>query len=127
MKIYTKSGDKGETSLFGKLRVHKSHERIESYGTVDELNAFLGTLIAEIDRTELPEGLEELTGGLRAIQHHLFDLGSHLASDGTMEKYLPDFPDERIKGLELEIDGMTEALEPLKQFILPGGHATACL
>jgi len=125
MKIYTKGGDQGTTSLFGKTRVTKDDARIESYGTVDELNAAMGLLISELERTELPEGLDSLADGLKSIQHHLFDLGSHLASDGSMDEYLPAFPDERTEALEQEIDGMTEPLEPLKQFILPGGHITA--
>ncbi len=116
MKIYTKTGDKGQTSLFGGTRVNKSDVRIEAYGTVDELNSYIGLLrdytINEVHKPILIE-----------IQDRLFTIGSHLAADPSKPKLKkPDLHDEDVKKLEDEIDKMEENLEPLKNFILPGGH-----
>ena len=116
MKIYTKTGDKGTTGLFGGTRVSKHNLRIEAYGTVDELNAVLGLLAdheANANRTE----------ELRAIQSYLFTIGSHLAAaPGKKLDYLPDLSVEEVTNLEKSIDLMDSSLAPLKYFILPGGH-----
>lgn len=118
-KIYTKTGDRGETSLLGGRRVPKSDVRIESYGTVDELNAWLG-LIADQD---VPA---DAVQALRRQQAVLFVLGSHLAADpGTSRMKLPAIGDDAILFLEAEIDRMTATLPDLKTFILPGGHPAA--
>jgi cob(I)alamin adenosyltransferase len=114
-KIYTKTGDRGETSLFGGLRLPKSHIRIEAYGSVDELNAFLGALI---DYDEVNDQKTQL----RAVQHRLFTIGSNLASDPDKDMITPDLLESDITQLEDSIDQMTDELPPLKHFILPGGH-----
>lgn len=114
MKIYTKSGDKGKTSLLGGTRTQKSDERIEAYGSVDELNSFVGLL-----RDELPEQFRpEL---LSAIQHQLFVIGSYLAAEKQVS-YLPEFDALQVKALEKAIDTIDEEIDPLQNFILPGGH-----
>jgi cob(I)alamin adenosyltransferase len=120
-KIYTKTGDKGETSLFGGLRLPKSHIRIEAYGTVDELNASVGSLL---DHAEI--GTQDIQ--LRAVQRRLFTIGSNLASDPSKEMITPDLLEEDILVLEQAIDSMSEELPTLKHFILPGGHpaVSAC-
>jgi len=114
LKIYTKKGDKGKTSLFGGSAVRKDDAQIEAFGTVDELNSFLGLLIAKCD------GLD--TTVLKQIQSSLFDMGSHLASDNTADEYLPKLENQLVTTLEQEIDKMTAQLPPLKSFILPGGN-----
>ena len=115
MKIYTKTGDKGLTSLIGGTRVSKHHIRIESYGTVDELNSWVGLIrdqdIAEHDR--------EL---LKQIQDRLFTIGSSLAVDPEKSKMvIPDLHPEDIELLEKEMDAMNQELPELRHFILPGG------
>lgn len=117
MKIYTKTGDKGETSLFGGKRVSKANLRIDAYGTVDELNAHIGLLKDFID-TEHDKSF------LLDVQYILFNLGSNLASNPDKEKskMIPDITDSDILALENEIDAINEIIEPLKHFILPGGH-----
>lgn len=114
MKIYTKKGDKGETSLLGGTKVPKHHIRIEAYGTIDELNSYMGLL------GEYPE-IEELRPFIRNIQHTLFSIGSHLANDSRTFK-LPEIPQEVVTQLELSIDEMETNLPPLRNFILPGGN-----
>jgi cob(I)alamin adenosyltransferase len=116
LKIYTKTGDAGTTSLFGGARVAKHDARIEAYGTVDELNSFLGAARA----TALPAEVEKT---LDAVQHDLFEIGAHLASPGTSR--FPGVESARIADLERAIDAMESELEPLKTFILPGGTAAA--
>lgn len=116
-KIYTKTGDKGETALFGGRRLPKSHIRIEAYGTVDELNAYLGLLRDGI-------GDHTLRLKLKTLQDRLFDLGSVLACDPTKNMNLPGLQDGDIRFLEEEIDHMNDHLPELKNFILPGGHTT---
>lgn len=115
MKIYTKTGDKGETSLFGGKRVPKDNVRIEAYGTIDELNSFLGVL---------HDSLKDLSDKslINAIQSDLFSIGSILANEGAITKYIPDISEERITVLEQEMDKMDKDLPRLKNFILPGGH-----
>ncbi len=116
-KIYTKTGDEGQTALFGGKRLPKSHLRIECYGTVDELNSFLGLVR---DRTED----EHVRGILFEIQNRLFDLGANLASDPSKNLPSPTVGQTDIQLLEHEIDEMEATLPPLKNFILPGGHPT---
>src|SRR5256885_4593817 len=116
MKIYTKTGDAGETSLFGGTRVAKNDPRIEAYGTVDELNSFIG-----VARASWPSS--PIDGELDRIQSDLFDVGAHLASPGTSRFAAVD--EARIEALEQSIDAMTGELPPLKSFILPGGSMAA--
>jgi len=116
LKIYTKTGDTGSTSLFGGARVPKSDARIDAYGTVDELNSFLG-----LARTSWPSG--EMDALLAAIQADLFDIGAHLASPGTSR--FPGVDAARIEELERAIDAMDAELPPLRTFILPGGSIAA--
>ncbi len=119
MKIYTKTGDDGTTSLIGGTKVPKSHHRIEAYGTVDELNSYLGLIRDLSDDTTTVAVLAE-------IQDRLFTIGSSLACDPVKEPRmrLPDLHKEDIVKLETEIDRMNEDLEPMKHFIIPGGHPT---
>ncbi|MBV6494727.1 MAG: Cob(I)yrinic acid a,c-diamide adenosyltransferase [Turneriella sp.] len=126
MKIYTKTGDKGETSLFGGGRVKKSDARVEAYGTVDELNSYVGVLKASLKNTTLkkePEFTKTLLPFLSAIQNHLFDLGAELAtgSDKFREKLSRRINEEDIIFLEKSIDTMQEKLPQIKHFILPDG------
>jgi cob(I)alamin adenosyltransferase len=118
LKIYTKTGDKGTTSLIGGTKVPKSHLRIEAYGTVDELNSHIG-----LCRDLLAD--EQSRNTLHEIQDRLFTIGSSLACDPVKEPKMkiPDLKEEDVVLLEKEIDRMNESLEPMKSFILPGGHA----
>ena len=116
MKIYTKTGDKGTTALFGGTRLPKHHIRIEAYGTVDELNSFIGLV-----RDHLTNEL--LRKELKGIQEILFTIGSHLAADPAKENlWLPAIKASEVEFLEQGIDRMQASLPPLKNFILPGGH-----
>lgn len=117
MKIYTKTGDKGQTSLFGGARLPKNHIRIEAYGTVDELNSYIG-LVRDV------AGNEQVKEVLAAIQDRLFTIGSNLASDPSKDMITPDVYHSDIELLEREIDRMTSELPELRSFILPGGHTT---
>lgn len=115
-KIYTKTGDSGETSLYGGRRIPKDHIRIDAYGTLDELNAHIGLV-----RDQLQE--EGLLQALKQIQDELFTIGSNLAADPAKDKIpLPPLPIAAITRLEQDIDRLSEALPPLRNFILPGGH-----
>jgi cob(I)alamin adenosyltransferase len=114
-KIYTKTGDKGETSLFGGRRVPKSELRIDAYGTVDELNAHIGLL-----RDGIAD--EASRAVLLDIQNRLFVVGACLATDPEKSLSVPDLKPADIELLEARIDAMEQGLEPLKYFILPGGH-----
>lgn len=118
-KIYTKTGDLGKTSLIGGTKVPKSHLRIETYGTVDELNSYIGLLS---DYLKLPV-LQASKNKLREIQDRLFTIGSSLACDPDKELLMkiPDLKEEDVSLLEKEIDAMNEKLPPMKSFILPGG------
>ena len=118
MRIYTKTGDDGETGLFGNVRVPKTHLRVEAYGSVDELNSFLGMLRAE----ETDEGRD---AEIREIQAALFDIGADLATPGAKESL--ERVQAGIQEMEGWIDRDSEALPPLKTFILPGGHRLAAL
>lgn len=118
-KIYTKTGDKGETSLIGGVRVPKFHLRIESYGTVDELNSYLGLIIDGLNNKETSKVLYE-------IQDRLFTIGSVLASDPVKSKMkIPDVHEADVELLEQEMDRMDADLPELKNFILPGGNIVA--
>ncbi len=116
-KIYTKTGDKGTTGLIGGARVSKSHIRIESYGTVDELNSFIG-MVNDMAQNE------EISGWLREIQDRLFTIGSALATnpDKEVKMKLPDIHDEDVTWLEQHMDKMNESLPDMRSFILPGGN-----
>jgi len=115
MKIYTKTGDKGYTSLIGGTRVPKHDLRIESYGTVDELNSYIGLIRDQ----EIGDHDKEI---LKQIQDRLFTIGSSLAADPNRSKMIiPDLYAEDIELLEQEMDTMNEQLPELKHFILPGG------
>jgi len=119
MKIYTRTGDKGDTGLLGGSRVPKDHLRIEAYGTVDELNSHLGLL-----RDMAVPYHGELIAG---IQHTLFAIGSRLASSSEEEAtrfQVPQVGDADIDALEHAMDIMDKELEPMRNFILPGGHPT---
>lgn len=117
IKIYTKTGDKGTTSLIGGTKVSKAHIRIEAYGTIDELNSWIGFVNDQLTAKESKETLKE-------IQDRLLTIGSALACDPDKETKLkiPDLNEPDITLLEKEIDKMNEKLPPLKSFILPGGH-----
>jgi cob(I)alamin adenosyltransferase len=118
MKIYTKTGDKGQTTLIGGTRVPKHHIRIESYGTVDELNSWIGLINDQAIDQESKTILSE-------IQDRLFTIGSSLASDPEKSKMkIPDLHDSDIELLENQIDKMNEVLPEMRHFILPGGHTT---
>ena len=119
MKIYTKTGDKGYTSLIGGTRVPKYALRIEAYGTVDELNSYIGLIRDQ----NIPESDKSV---LKEIQDRLFTIGSVLASDPEKSKMkIPDLHDEDIIVLENEMDKMNEFLPTLKHFVLPGGNQIA--
>lgn len=123
IKIYTKTGDKGDTGLFGGERVSKHSARIEAYGTIDELNSFIGYAITEINS-------EEVTEVLKNIQQKLFIIGSDLATpDIEKNKKLNIIrtPDEYIEEIEKLIDRFDKQLDELKNFILPGGSKGAAL
>lgn len=118
MKIYTKTGDKGETSLLGGTRVSKAHHRINAYGTIDELNSYIGLLRDQqvnLERKDL----------LKQVQDILFTIGSSLAADPEKTAVKkPDVLPQDIQDLEKEIDIMEESLPELRSFILPGGHTS---
>jgi cob(I)alamin adenosyltransferase len=125
MKVYTKTGDTGTTALFGGTRVPKHHIRIESYGTVDELNSHIG-LIRDQNINPLYKKV------LERIQDRLFTVGAILATDpakailknGQERLNIPKISDADIELLENEIDQMESELEPMTHFVLPGGHTT---
>lgn len=117
-KIYTKTGDKGQTSLIGGTRLPKHHIRIEAYGTVDELNSFIGLIRDSVSEKELFDLLIE-------IQDRLFTMGSLLAADPEKNKMqLPQLNESDVVALEKAIDKMNETLPEMKSFVLPGGHTT---
>ena len=123
MKIYTKGGDKGETGLFGGDRVPKNSERIEAYGTIDELNSFIGLAVTEVKS-------EEIKALLQKIQNQLFTAGSDLATpiNEKNKKYnIPRVPEEFFKEAEEQIDRFDAKLETLQNFILPGGTKSAAM
>ncbi|MBT5774639.1 MAG: cob(I)yrinic acid a,c-diamide adenosyltransferase, partial [Dehalococcoidia bacterium] len=123
-KIYTRTGDDGETGLFGGPRVSKDDIRIEAYGTVDELNSLLGVAASVTEH-------EDLAGWLTVIQSNLFDIGGELATPDIEQRIERDQPvgprvtDEDVATLEGWIDTLDEEIEPLQRFILPGGDPAA--
>lgn len=121
-KIYTKTGDKGQTSLIGGVRVSKAHIRIESYGTIDELNSYIGLLTDSLDDMNIIDWLRE-------IQDRLFTIGSELATapDKNIKMKLPDLHLSDIEYIEGLIDQMNETLPEMRSFILPGGHRAASI
>lgn len=126
MKIYTRTGDRGETGLFGGQRVRKDHARVEAYGDVDELNSVLGVVAGRLGA----EGQAEMVRGIQRIQADLFVIGANLATprpeDGGRENaHVPVLPDGRVADLERWIDAAEEELEPLRTFVLPGGGEAA--
>ena len=135
-KVYTRTGDQGTTSLFGGARVGKDDLRLDAYGTLDELNSVLGVLIAEIENepwagSSLME-VDRMKAELREAQAQLFVLGSHLAtgasdssSDQKFRDMLPALKDDYVTHLEQAMDRMSVSLEPLKNFVLPGGTRPA--
>jgi cob(I)alamin adenosyltransferase len=122
MKLYTKTGDKGLTGLIGGTRVHKNDVRIEAYGTIDELNSFIGLLTTH-------QLLNDDLSFLRKIQNELFTIGSYLATDtskGQLQK-ASILNTESILGIEEEIDRLDSILPELNDFILPGGSQASAL
>jgi cob(I)alamin adenosyltransferase len=118
MKVYTKKGDSGTTQLIGGTRVPKSSLRIEAYGTVDELNSYIGLIRDQ-------EVSSEIVTQLLEIQDRLFTMGSQLAADPEASKMkLPELFPADVENLEIWIDQMDATLEPMKSFVLPGGHTT---
>lgn len=120
MKIYTRTGDRGETGLFGGGRVPKDHVRVEAYGAVDELNAVLGLAAAQADG--------QLQERIRQVQHRLFQLGADLATPGRARaaERVKRVAAEHVTLLEGWIDETQAELQPLQRFILPGGEELAC-
>ena len=118
MKIYTRTGDDGDTALFGAGRVGKDELRVEAYGTVDELNSVMGWAIAEVET----EGIRER---LKLLQHDLFSIGSELATpppEGERTRpQTPGIPIDRVDEMESWMDLADEELPPLRAFVLPGG------
>ncbi len=125
MKIYTKTGDKGQTSLIGGRRVPKNSTRLETYGTVDELNSFIGLLRSKLDQ----EPASNIEHQVSSIQNTLFNLGALLATDPQKEQAEPTIwlTEKDVADLETKIDEYTVDLPPLKGFILPAGAETASL
>lgn len=120
MKVYTKKGDKGTTQLIGGRRVPKSSLKIEAYGTVDELNSFIGLL-----RDQGPN--EIVCSHLLEIQDRLFVIGALLAKDSDAKMQLPELKDSDTVSLESWIDEMDQTLDPMRNFVLPGGHSTVSI
>jgi cob(I)alamin adenosyltransferase len=123
VRIYTKTGDAGETSLFGGERVKKDHDRLDAYGTLDELNAFLGWYLSRTKH-------DDLASLVRGIQPVLFDIGARLATPAAAAKArasLPVVPADSVTALEAAVDGLDAELEPLTAFILPGGAEASAL
>jgi cob(I)alamin adenosyltransferase len=124
VKVYTRGGDAGDTSLFGGRRVRKHDPRVEAYGSVDELNAVLGMALVEITDADL-------RGWLTTIQSALFDLGAELSTPDAERKSgakaLPHVSDAEVVELEQWIDRLDEELEPLRAFVLPGGTRGSAL
>ena len=119
-KVYTKTGDAGDTGLGGGQRVPKDHPRIEAYGTVDELNSTIGVALEHVKDAEVAAVLTQ-------VQHHLFDLGGDLCilEPDKARFSMPAFPAERVAWLEQVLDKATDELPPLKEFVLPGGDLAA--
>lgn len=124
MKIYTRSGDRGETSLLGGERVSKADPRVEAYGAVDELNSFLGLARAKVPREELARYLE-------ALQAALFQVGAELATarpeDPKLAAHVPHVTKSQVEEVEAWIDRLDAELPPLRNFVLPGGSEAGAL
>ena len=121
MKVYTKTGDKGSTSLVGGERIGKDDQRIEAYGTVDELNSFVGLLSDKVN-------IDIVKEQLRLIQHYLFVIGSNLAcGDKTKIKHIPDLDESQTTLLESYIDDFEKGLPAMTNFVLPSGHESVSL
>ncbi len=123
MKIYTRTGDQGDTGLFGGQRVRKNHPRVAAYGELDELNAWLGLCVSQCDDAELRQTMEYLQG-------ELFVVGADLASpleggDAVGRKQIPRVSEGMVASLEAMIDRFDEECDPLRSFILPGGTRLA--
>lgn len=116
MKIYTKKGDTGTTSLIGGTQVAKFHYRIDAYGTIDELNSYVGLVRDCVEN-------EAIRNFLYQTQNHLFAIGSILASDGKDNMKLPEIKEEQVDHIEQAIDQLEQELSPLQNFVLPGGHS----
>ena len=125
-RVYTRKGDQGKTGLVGGQRVDKSDPRIEAYGTVDELNAFVGAAresVVEVGRLQNDAGLASLADVLLRVQHELFNLGSILATlPEDQHPKQPRIAPSDVEALEKDMDARNEDLEPLRSFVLPGGH-----
>ena len=124
MKVYTKTGDRGTTSLIGGERVAKTHTRIEAYGTIDELMAFTDLLKDSLPQTDQSVPYRE---ALIAILDHLMRIASHLAAESDSVKYLPVFDKHAVEFLEKEIDQMQASLPEIRYFTLPGGDSVVSL
>ena len=124
VKIYTKTGDKGQTGLIGGQKVWKDSIRIEAYGTVDELNSVLGVVRGFLQGEKIPKKIKgELDSILKKIQNELFDLGCELATPNQkLQNNLPCISETEVTDLERLIDRLEKELPQLRQFILPGGH-----
>ncbi|MDD4921838.1 MAG: cob(I)yrinic acid a,c-diamide adenosyltransferase [Bacteroidales bacterium] len=122
MKIYTKTGDNGSSGLIGGTRVSKDDIRLDAYGSIDELNAFMSVLLTE----DLEQNDHDF---LRNLQHQLFKIGSYLATDqsATELKFPEPVTEEMLQTIESEIDNITSILPEIHQFIIPGGNRTASL
>ncbi len=118
MKIYTKTGDAGETSLWGGGRVRKSHPRVNAYGTLDEANSFIGLAISF-----LPASQSLILEHLSRVQNELFVVGSELATQPGAKSSISLIDEASVQRLEIEIDQMESALDPLQNFILPSGSS----
>lgn len=116
MRLYTRSGDKGQTSLIGG-RVDKDHVRVEAYGTLDELNSIVGKAIAELQHDK--ELFKDIIDDLEKIQHELFDCGTELSNVSKNKKHT--LSEEPITYMEEKMDELIEEAPPLEKFILPGG------
>ena len=116
MKIYTKTGDKGKTSLFNGQRILKSHLRVATYGTIDELNSVIGIACSQLNGKKAKQ--REMINLLHTVQNDLFVIGSALANPTSSPL---DFLKKQVAAYENSIDKMTAALPPLRNFILPGG------
>lgn len=134
MKVYTRTGDKGETSLFNGTRVPKNHALVDAYGTVDECNAAIGLATSHLATPPYPlsdteSDRQKLLSRLQLVQHYLFDLGAHLATPRTTSPSAKlsrtQFSSNAAAELEIWIDEMDTKLEPLTTFVLPGGHPSA--
>jgi cob(I)alamin adenosyltransferase len=121
LRIYTKTGDRGETGLFGGTRLPKNHVRIEAYGTIDELNAMTGYLCDSVTEGSVRDLLVQ-------IQNNLFTIGGMLALDPSKKSLsVPKIAESDVARLEDAIDSMEEELPPIRQFVLPSGHVTSSL